>query len=50
MYTGLTDKEIIPLILKGDQQAYRVLVEKYKSYVFTLALRFAKTREDAEEI
>ena len=50
MYTGLTDKEIIPLILKGDQQAYRVLVEKYKSYVFTLVLRFAKTREDAEEI
>lgn len=50
MSTGLNDNEIIALILKGDQQAYATLVNRYKSYVFTLALRFTKSREDAEEV
>jgi RNA polymerase sigma factor (sigma-70 family) len=50
MSTGLNDNEIIALILKGNQQAYATLVNRYKSYVFTLALRFTKSREDAEEV
>ena len=50
MSTGLNDTEIISKVLSGDQQAYAGLVDRYQSYVFTLALRFTKNREDAEEI
>lgn len=50
MYTGLTDTEIISRVLKGDQQVYAALVERYQNYVFTLVMRFTDKREDAEEI
>jgi RNA polymerase sigma factor (sigma-70 family) len=50
MSTGPSDIEIIGLVLKGDHNAYAQLVERYKSYVFTLVLRFIKSREDAEEV
>jgi RNA polymerase sigma-70 factor (ECF subfamily) len=50
MSTGPSDSEIISLVLKGDHSAYALLVERYKSYVFTLTLRFIKNREDAEEV
>src|SRR6476646_5238184 len=50
MSTGLNDTEIISKVLSGDQQAYAALVNRYQSYVFTLALRFTKNREDAEEV
>ena len=50
MSTGLNDSEIISKVLSGDQQAYAGLVNRYQSYVFTLALRFTKNREDAEEV
>jgi RNA polymerase sigma factor (sigma-70 family) len=50
MSAGPSDTEIISQVLKGDHNAYAVLVERYKSYVFTLTLRFTKNREDAEEV
>src|SRR5678809_688357 len=50
MSTGPSDSEIISQVLKGDHNAYAILVERYKSYVFTLTLRFTKNREDAEEV
>ncbi len=50
MSTGLNDTEIISIVLSGDQQAYAGLVNRYQNYVFTLALRFTKNREDAEEV
>ncbi|HZI54716.1 MAG TPA: sigma-70 family RNA polymerase sigma factor [Chitinophagaceae bacterium] len=50
MSTGLNDNELISRVLKGDQQAYAGLVTRYQNYVFTLALRFTKNREDAEEV
>jgi RNA polymerase sigma-70 factor (ECF subfamily) len=49
MPTGQNDNEIIDRILSGDQQAYALLVDRYKSFVFTLAFRYTKSREDAEE-
>ena len=42
--------EIISQILLGDQKAYAELVEKYRNYVFTIVLRYVKSREDAEEV
>jgi len=50
MSTGLNDNELISKVLSGDQQAYGSLVNRYQNYVFTLALRFTKNREDAEEV
>src|SRR5688572_399196 len=50
MSTGQNDNELISRVLKGDQQAYAGLVSRYQNYVFTLALRFTKNREDAEEV
>jgi len=50
MQTGLPDNELISLVLKGDQQAYKVLVDRYQSYIFTLAFRLMQSREDAEEV
>jgi RNA polymerase sigma-70 factor (ECF subfamily) len=50
MQTKLTDIELIDLSLAGNQAAYADLVKRHQRFVFTLALRFAKGREDAEEI
>ena len=50
MSTGLGDNEIISRVLRGEQNAYADLVNRYQSYVFTLILRMVKTREDAEEV
>lgn len=47
---GPSDTEIISRILKGEQSAFALLVERYQNYVFTLVLRFNENREDAEEI
>jgi RNA polymerase sigma factor (sigma-70 family) len=46
----LTDIEVIPRVLGGDHQVYSILVERYQNFVFTIALRYVKTREDAEEV
>jgi RNA polymerase sigma factor (sigma-70 family) len=50
MSTGLGDNEIISKVLKGEQNAYAELVNRYQAYVFTLTLRMIKSREDAEEV
>lgn len=50
MSTSTSDIEIISLVLKGDQQAYALLVSRYQSFVFTLTMRMLKNREDAEEV
>jgi len=50
MQSRLSDIELIDQTLAGDQSAYADLVKRHQRFVFTLALRFAKNREDAEEI
>lgn len=50
MNTGLTDSEIITRVLNGESQLYAGLVSRYQNFVFTIALRYATQREDAEEI
>jgi RNA polymerase sigma-70 factor (ECF subfamily) len=41
---------IIQMILQGQQSAFATLVDKYQSYVFTLAMRYVNDRELAEEL
>lgn len=50
MQSKLSDIALIERILGGDQSAYAELVKRHQRFVFTLALRFAKNREDAEEV
>ena len=50
MSTGLTDIDIISAVLRGNQQAYAEIIKRYKAFVFTLVLRYIKSREDAEEL
>jgi RNA polymerase sigma-70 factor (ECF subfamily) len=50
MSTGPNDIEIISKVLSGDTGAYAGIVDRYQNYVFTLALRVVKNREDAEEV
>src|SRR6516225_10518279 len=50
MQSKLSDIELIQQTLTGNQAAYADLVKRHQRFVFTLALRFAKVREDAEEI
>ncbi len=45
-----SDQDLLTQIRKGNQAAFGQLVEKYKSYSFTVALRIVHSREDAEEI
>ncbi|RYE02829.1 MAG: sigma-70 family RNA polymerase sigma factor [Sphingobacteriaceae bacterium] len=44
------DLELIHQVLAGNQSVYAELVKRYQRYVFMLALRFVKNREDAQEI
>ncbi len=44
------DQPLIDAVLAGDTQSFRVLVDRYKDLVFTLALRMVKHREEAEEV
>lgn len=46
----LSDIELINKTLAGDQSAYTDLVKRHQRFVFTLAMRFTKNREDAEEV
>ncbi|MFI5161195.1 MAG: RNA polymerase sigma factor [Sphingobacteriales bacterium] len=50
MQSKLSDIELIEQSLAGNQFAYTDLVKRHQRFVFTLALRFSKNREDAEEI
>ena len=50
MQNGLTDNELITRVLRGEQALYSDLVKRYQNFVFTIVLRYAPNREDAEEI
>ena len=45
-----TDLALITSVLAGQTADYALLVKRHQRFVFTLAMRFAKNREDAEEI
>lgn len=44
------DIDLISQVLQGDKMAYAQIIKQHQRFVFTLALRFSKCREDAEEI
>jgi RNA polymerase sigma factor (sigma-70 family) len=50
MRENQSDAELISEVLAGNSSSFSELVSRYQRYVFTLAMRFTKSREDAEEI
>lgn len=50
MAASLSDEQLIQQALAGRQSAQAMLVKRYERYVFTLAVRFVKKREEAHEI
>lgn len=47
---NIDEKKIISDCLNGDAGSYRVLVDKYQHFAYTLAVRITKSAEDAEEV
>lgn len=45
-----TDHELIAMVVSGDQDAYRVLVDRYSNLVYTVAVRIVGNEEDAEDV
>ena len=45
----MSDQQVIDEILLGNQSMFRLLVEKYQSMVFTTAMGFVHSKEDAED-
>jgi RNA polymerase sigma factor (sigma-70 family) len=50
MTSTYSEQELIARILKGEQQHFAVLVDRYQSMAFTIAFRYTRNREDAEEL
>lgn len=50
MHAETPDIDLIKLVISGQQQVYAQLVDRYKNFVFTIVLRYVKSREDAEEV
>ena len=46
----ISEAEIVARVLKGDRQAYALLVEEYKSPIYNLAYRMTGNSEDADDL
>ncbi len=46
----LEDRDLVELVASGDQDAYRILVERYQSKIFAVAYGLMHNREDAREV
>ena len=44
------EAEIVIRVLKGDRQAYALLVEEYKNPIYNLAYRMTNNSQDAEDL
>jgi len=46
----MTDNEVIKLILQGDKEKFRILVEQYKQMVFRTCMGFLHNKDDADDL
>ncbi|SFL69551.1 RNA polymerase sigma-70 factor, ECF subfamily [Paenibacillus sp. 1_12] len=46
----LTDEQLVDQIRQGDEEAYRLLIERHKGYIYTLVYRMVEHRETAEDL
>jgi RNA polymerase sigma-70 factor (ECF subfamily) len=47
---GASDEELIARVLAGDDDSYRVLVERYSDYVYAIVIRIVGDEEDAADV
>ena len=45
-----TEADIVVRVLKGDRQAYALLIDEYKNPIYNLAYRMTQNRQDAEDL
>ncbi|NHN35353.1 RNA polymerase sigma factor [Paenibacillus agricola] len=45
-----TDEQLVEQIRQGDEEAYRFLIERHKTYIYTLIYRMVSHRETAEDL
>ncbi|MEJ0032300.1 MAG: sigma factor [Bacteroidota bacterium] len=50
MITIQEENKLIDRVLAGEERCYADLVDRYKSYAFTIALRIVNNRPEAEEV
>lgn len=50
MQNKVPEAELITQALNGNPNAYAELIKRHQRYVFTLAFKMVKNREDAEEV
>lgn len=48
--SALSDNELVAEVIKGDQECFSEIINRYTEKVANLALRIARNHEDAEEI
>lgn len=46
----LSDEELLAQVMAADQNAFRILVDRYKAYVFAIILNLLPAGSDAEDI
>lgn len=46
----MTDHEVITMILRGNPDKYRVLVDKYQTMVFRTCMGFLHSKDDADDL
>jgi RNA polymerase sigma-70 factor (ECF subfamily) len=46
----MTDIDIIKLILQGDKEKFRMLVEKYQQMIFRTCIGFLHNKDDADDL
>ncbi|NOU91676.1 sigma-70 family RNA polymerase sigma factor [Paenibacillus sp. LMG 31456] len=45
-----TDEQLVEQVRQGNQDAYRILVNRHKNYIFSLIYRMLKHRETSEDL
>ncbi len=46
----MSDNEVIRLVLKGEREMYRILVDRYQSVIFRTCIGFVHNKEDADDL
>ncbi|UJF32448.1 RNA polymerase sigma factor [Paenibacillus hexagrammi] len=47
---NLTDEQLVEMIRQGQTEAYRIMVERHKNYIYTLIYKMVEHRETAEDL
>jgi RNA polymerase sigma factor (sigma-70 family) len=48
--SGWSNARLVEYCLKGDDRAWRILVDRYKNLVYSIALKYGAPQEDAADI